>query len=156
MLDRIRNFLLQPEIITTSERKFDIEDNLRDATAVLLVQAALADGNFGSVERETIKVLLEKHFHLDSKESEEILTTAEQIEKDTNHILTFTQAIKTNYSTEERNEIIEMLWEVAYADGILHDYEAHLLRKIAGLIYVSDRERGESRKRVKKRMNKTK
>jgi uncharacterized tellurite resistance protein B-like protein len=45
-----------------------------------------------------------------------------------------------------------MLWEVAYADGQLHDYEASLLRRIAGLIYVGDRESGEARKRVLARL----
>jgi uncharacterized tellurite resistance protein B-like protein len=48
--------------------------------------------------------------------------------------------------------IIEMLWEVVYADGVLHDYEANLLRRIGGLIYVSDRDRGAARKRVMKRL----
>jgi len=48
--------------------------------------------------------------------------------------------------------VIEMLWEVAYADGQLHDYEANLLRRITGLLYVSDRESGEARKRVLARL----
>ena len=49
---------------------------------------------------------------------------------------------------EERIGVIEMLWEVAYADGELHDYEASLLRRVAGLLYVSDRANGEARLRV--------
>jgi uncharacterized tellurite resistance protein B-like protein len=48
--------------------------------------------------------------------------------------------------------VIEMLWEVAYADGRLHDYEASLLRRVTGLLYVSDRDSGEARKRVLARL----
>ena len=46
-----------------------------------------------------------------------------------------------------------MLWEVAYADGVLHDYEANLLRRVGGLIYVNDRERGDARRRVLARID---
>jgi uncharacterized tellurite resistance protein B-like protein len=49
-------------------------------------------------------------------------------------------------------ELIEMLWEVAYADGVLDEYEDSLLRRVGGLIYVPDRERGEARRRVLKRL----
>ena len=53
---------------------------------------------------------------------------------------------------EERVKIIEMLWEVAYADGVVHHYEANLIRRINGLLYVSDRDSGAARKRVAARL----
>ncbi len=56
------------------------------------------------------------------------------------------------FSDAERIELIEMLWEVAYADGVVHDYEHNLLRRIAGLIYVTDRDRGLARNRVLARL----
>ena len=65
-----------------------------------------------------------------------------------------TRVIKDNYSQQERVELIEMIWEVVYADGVRHDYEDSLLRRIAGLIYVSDRDRGNARKRVLERLGK--
>ena len=55
----------------------------------------------------------------------------------------FTRIINERLSFEERVEIIEMLWEVAYADGVLDEYEDSLLRRVGGLIYVPDRERGD-------------
>ena len=58
------------------------------------------------------------------------------------------QAIKRAYSEEERVGVIEKMWEVVYADGVLDDYEANLLRRVAGLIYVPDRESGQARQRV--------
>jgi uncharacterized tellurite resistance protein B-like protein len=53
---------------------------------------------------------------------------------------------------EERVAIIEMLWEVVYADGTLHEYEASLLRRVCGLIYVTDQDSGTARKRVLEKM----
>jgi len=49
--------------------------------------------------------------------------------------------------------MIEMLWEVAYADGSLHDFESNMLRRVAGLLYVTDRESGDARKRVVARLS---
>jgi uncharacterized tellurite resistance protein B-like protein len=56
--------------------------------------------------------------------------------------------IKDSFDQEERVELMEMLWEVVYADGALHHLEANLMRRIAGLIFVPDRESGEARKRA--------
>jgi uncharacterized tellurite resistance protein B-like protein len=57
-------------------------------------------------------------------------------------------AINQGFTHEERVELLEMLWRVIYADGLQHDYEANLMRRLAGLLYVSDRECGEARQRV--------
>ncbi len=64
----------------------------------------------------------------------------------------FTRVVKDSFSHAERVELIEMIWEVVYADGERHDYEDSLMRRIAGLIYVSDRERGEARRRALARL----
>ena len=61
-------------------------------------------------------------------------------------------AVKDGFDQEERIRLIEMLWEVAYADGELHDYEASLMRRITGLLYISDRDSGEARQRVLARL----
>ena len=64
----------------------------------------------------------------------------------------FTRIINRRLSPEQRVELIEMLWEVAYADGELDEYEDSLLRRVGGLIYVPDHERGAGRQRVLKRL----
>ena len=60
--------------------------------------------------------------------------------------------VKAAFSQEERIELMEMLWEVVYADGELHHYEANLMRRLAGLLQVSDRDAGSARKRARKRL----
>ncbi len=127
-------------------------DGKQLAAATLMVEAACLDGNFDAAERDTIHSLLGRNFGLSEEESATLMSEAEGAQDEANHLLRFTRAIKDGYALEERVELIEMLWEVAYADGILHDYEANLLRRIGGLIYVSDRERGAARQRVASRL----
>ena len=127
-------------------------DEILIAACALLVEAALLDGEFGAAERRTINDILTQRMLLNEVEAAEILNAAEKWQKDANQLLGYTRTIKQGFSHEERVEIIEMLWEVAYADGVLHDYEANLLRRVGGLIYVTDRERGDARRRVQARL----
>jgi uncharacterized tellurite resistance protein B-like protein len=80
-----------------------------------------------------------------------LVEAAEQRVRDTAQYFPFTREISKRLSMEQRVGIIEMLWEVAYADGVLDPHEDMLLRQIAGLIHVPDRERGLARKRALER-----
>jgi uncharacterized tellurite resistance protein B-like protein len=130
-------------------------DELQIAAAALLVEAACLDGHYGNAEQAAIYNLLRRRFGLNEAEAASLheLGVAEQ--SGANQLLGFTRVIKQRYSDEERIELIEMAWEVVYADGELHDHEANLLRRLGGLLYVSDRERGEARKRVLARLQPT-
>ena len=118
------------------------------AAISLLVEAALMDGTFDEEERSAIEVICKAQFNLSSDDAAALIAEAEADVAENPNLLRYTQAVKEHFSPEERIDIIEMLWRVVYADGNLHDYEANLLRRIGGLIYVSDRDRGEARKRV--------
>ncbi len=121
-------------------------DELHLAAAALLAEVALGDSEFDAAERTVIERLLRERFGL--AEAGRLVDAAERAARDASHLLRFTRVIKDNFSSAERIELIEMIWEVVYADGELHAYEDSLLRRIAGLIYVSDRDRGAARKRV--------
>jgi uncharacterized tellurite resistance protein B-like protein len=123
-------------------------DELHLAAAALLAEAALGDSHFDSAERGAIERLVRERFGLGETEAEHLIDAAEREARDASHLLRFTRVIKDNFTSEERIELIEMIWEVVYADGELHAYEDSLLRRIAGLIYVSDRDRGAARQRV--------
>ena len=122
------------------------------AAAALMIEAARVDGSFDAEERRAVSDLVERHFEISGAETETLIAAAEAAQDEANHLLRFTRDIKETFSLEERVELIEMLWEVAYADGVLHHYEANLLRRVGGLIYVSDRDRGSARKRVIERL----
>jgi uncharacterized tellurite resistance protein B-like protein len=150
MLDRLHRLLTgrapeaQPAAHSFEERQL--------AAAALLVEAASMDSEFGPAERAKIGQLLQDRFGLGAAEADDLLAEAERAAAASVQWQGFTQAIKDGFEPAERVEVIEMLWEVVYADGQLHDYEASLLRRITGLLYVSDRESGEARKRVLARL----
>ena len=122
------------------------------AAAALMVEAARVDGSFAEIERDRIRTLLVRHFQLSPWAAAELLSRAERTATESVAWQGFTRAIKDALPPEERVGILELLWEVVYADGTLHDYEASLLRRVAGLLYVSDRESGEARLRVMERL----
>ena len=150
MLDRIHRLLTgQPRTPQRPARSFE-ERQL--AAAALMVEAATLDDSFEAAERARIATLVQRHFGLGRAEADDLVAEAERAASASVELHGFTRAIKDGFDQAERVELIEMLWEVAYADGQLHDYEASLLRRIAGLLYVSDRESGEARKRALARL----
>lgn len=128
------------------------DERARLASAVLLVEAALMDGAVAAAERAHILSCLRERFGLSHEEAEDLFREADSAAAESVQLHAFTRSIKDSFSFEERVKLIEMLWEVAYADGHLHDYEANLVRRIGGLIYVPDVEGGAARKRAMARL----
>jgi uncharacterized tellurite resistance protein B-like protein len=110
------------------------------------------DGNFDDQERKSIISLMEQHFNLNDEESLTLISEAEKIIENAGDLYAFTRVIKDRYESEQRIEMVEMLWEVAFADGNVDHYESNLISRISGLIFVSDRDRGGARKRVMARL----
>ena len=103
-------------------------------------------------ERAAIERLLAERFALAPAAVRALVDEAETAVRHSTQFFPFTQQICKQLDPEARVRIIEMLWEVAYADGVLDPQEDMLLRRIAGLIYVSDGERGAARKRALERL----
>ncbi len=126
--------------------------DLQVAAAALLVEAAETDANFDAAERTKILDLVRVRFELTEAEAQSLLELAGDEVANASQLYGFTRVVKDNFDHDERVELMEMLWEVVYADGALHDLEASLMRRIAGLIYVPDRESGAARKRAMSRL----
>lgn len=122
------------------------------ATAALLVEAASMDGDVGAREHDRIIALLSERFRLTPQEAAELWDDGFDANRNATQLLPFTRSLKDALSYEERVDVIGMLWEVAYADGRLHDHEANLIRRISGLIYVSDQDSGAARKQALARL----
>lgn len=129
------------------------EDELQVAAAALLVEAARMDDSFGTEEWEAIRALLAGRFGLNEDETKTLMQAAETKATDAVELYSFARVVKDGFEHDERVELMEMLWTVVYADGTVHDHEANLLRRVAGLIYVSDRESGAARKRARAKLN---
>ncbi len=128
-------------------------EELRIAAAALMVEAAQLDDTFDARERDKIRELVTVRFELDAEEGDSLIEEAEARVAESIQIHGFTRVIKAKFSQEERIELVEMLWEVVYADGELHHYEANLMRSLAGLLQVSDRAAGAARKRARERLD---
>ena len=118
------------------------------AAAALLVEAACMDGHFDGDERDAVCAALGAHFGLSEAEAGTLIEEAEAAHHEATDLHRFTRAINDRYDHDDRLAVMEMLWEVVYADGRLHAYEANLIRRVGGLLHITDRERGEARKRV--------
>ena len=108
--------------------------------AALLVHAANIDENYSDHEKELVKEFIKSY--LKEENSDEILKKAEEIEKNSNQLLNYTNIIK-QISLEFKKDIIEHLWKILISDNTVDQYESNLMRRICGLIYFSDKECAE-------------
>ena len=150
MLNRLSAFFRRLE--DKPEIPSDGSDEMALAATALLVETAVMDVTFDEAERATITRLIGARFALDPAAAQALVVEAEQAVDASIQLFGFTKSINDHFSPEQRVELMEMLWEVAYADGIVHDFEENLLRRIAGLIYVTDRDRGLARNKVRERL----
>jgi uncharacterized tellurite resistance protein B-like protein len=125
--------------------------NPRLAVAVLMVEAALQDERFCERERAMIESLLMHRFSLSAQEYAQLIAAAEAQNKQMVQLHGHTDDISETMEMAERIELIGMLWDIAYADDRLHPEEDLLIRRIAGLISVGDRERVVARQRAQAR-----
>ena len=121
-----------------NEKNLSVENLLVTA---LLIHAAKIDENYTEVEKKIIKKALIDLYNIGSDEAEELIKNAEKKEDESNQIVEFTKEIK-KYSMESRLKIIEVIWKIVYSDGASDNYESNLIRRICGLLYVSDKDNG--------------
>jgi len=119
----------------------------------LLIHAAKMDEKYTNIEKELIKKAISSLFNIDKEKSDKILILSEEKEKESNQILEFTREIKKN-DINYRIKVIEILWKIIYSDGNADMFETNLMRRICGLLYVSDRESGEIKKKIQNQLHK--
>jgi len=129
------------------------QDELQLAVAALLLEAAVVvDGRFDDAERNAVSRILERRFGLSAEAAQDLLAAAKHRVEGSAQLFRFTSTINEQLPRERRVEVIEMLWQVAYTDGVLDPLEDTLLRRVAGLIDVSDRDRGDAKLRVMRQL----
>ena len=129
------------------EKKKSSSDNILICS--LLVHAAKIDDNYTDFEKKIIKKALIDLKLVEINEVEKLLKIAEEKEKESNQIIEFTKEIKKN-PMEFRLKIVEILWKIVYSDNAKDNYESNLIRRICGLLYVSDKDSGLIKEKVKK------
>ena len=142
MFDKLKNVF---------DKKIKLEneefDTLQIAISTLMIQTAVYDGVFDEQEKNKILELIKKYFDLNEDQKIFLFETAMKVNDESNDMQQFTRTLNDNLSEKEKLVIIEMLWKIIIADGQIDDYENALIRKISGLLYISDRDVGEIKKK---------
>lgn len=137
MLATISSFfdsLLKPGKQETPENSVD---RLHLASAALLVEIANADHEMDGKEREVLLDILERKLQLDKATLQNLWELAHAEHKDATSLFQFTSLINSAYGHREKVQLLQYMWEVAYADGRIDRYEEHLIRKVADLLYLT-------------------
>ena len=114
----------------------------------LLIHAAKIDENYTEIEKKIIIKTIIQLNQVSPNEAEKLLKIAEKKEEESNQIIEFTREIK-KYSMELRLKIIEIIWKIVYSDGTSDNYESNLIRRICGLLYITDKDNGIIKMKVK-------
>jgi uncharacterized tellurite resistance protein B-like protein len=132
--------ILKKHLGQGDESRDDDGKELQLATATLLMEVARADNRISEGERQDVKRLIEKHYGLSPELTREIALSAEHTAQHATSLYPFTRLINHACSSEEKVQIIGILWQVTCSDGYVDKYEEYLVRKIADLLYVPHRE----------------
>ena len=114
----------------------------------LMIEAANSDGKIDNKELEKIKLVLVDIFKEDRKNVDIILKKSIDNKNNSKSLYYYTSKINKNFSDKKKILLIETLWEIVLSDGELHDYESSLIRRLSGLLYISDVNSGNARKRA--------
>ena len=135
MLKAIKQFF-ESHIGQIDGQQENSEHRLQVATAALLVEIARADFHIEDQEVGQIAAALKAKFHLPVQEVEHLIELATQEAKQATSYYEFTSLINQEFSFEQKLKIVELMWQVAYADDYLQKYEEALIRKISDLLYI--------------------
>tara|TARA_B100001057_G_scaffold236856_1_gene237131 strand:- start:1319 stop:1768 length:450 start_codon:yes stop_codon:yes gene_type:complete len=114
----------------------------------LMIEAAYTDGQIDDTELKKIKFSLIEIFKENSNEVELVLNDALKNKNNSKSLHHYTSYINKNFADDKKLLLIEALWEIVLSDGDVHDFESNLIRRLAGLLYISDVNSGNARKRA--------
>ena len=136
-------------ILNNQNSKQDKEDNTNlELLCGLMIEAAYTDGHIDQGELNKIKNSLVNVFGEEIKEVELVLDEAVKNKNNSKSLHHYTSFINKNFDEEKKILLIETLWEIVLSDNEIHDFESNLIRRLSGLLYISDVNSGNARKRA--------
>ena len=145
MLQSLKNIFAGDQILNS-----DNENNEIDILSGLMIEAANTDGEVTQEELNKISYSLINIFKEDPQAVEVSLTKAFENKDNSKSLYYYTSKLNKSYTDEQKIKLIEVLWEIILADNEVHDFEANLIRRLAGLLYISDVECGNAKIRAGK------
>ena len=150
MLDGLRQFIADIVAPDAQQRTFD-EADYRLAATALLIHVVSLDGEPTEVEKRKLHSLIESRFGLDPGTADRLISSATQAEGEAVDLYHFTHLINRALDEEGRLRIVEMMWELVYADGQVSEFEDNVVWRAADLLGVSSRDRIDLKHRVAER-----
>lgn len=152
MFEKIKELFADLTGDTPSDRDLT-EDEFQLAAAALLVHATHIDGTIEKSETQKLHEILCARFDMTSSDATKLIREAEIKEQDSVDLFGFTSVLTRNLDQPGRQKIVEMLWEIVLADGIIHEFENNLVWRASELLGVSTQDRIRLRKEVEARAN---
>ena len=147
MFEALKTFLADTAGRTGADADF-AEDDYRLATAALLIHVANVDGAIDAAERQRLRDIIHDRFGLDAAATARLIARAEQSDKEAVDFFHFTNVLKHTLDNDGRCKIIEMMWDVVFADGEVTEFEENVVARISELLGVAPRERVTLRQKV--------
>ena len=146
MLQSLKNIFASDQTLNSETENAEI-----DILSGLMIEAANTDGEITQEELNKISHSLIGVFKEDPKAVEVSLTKAFENKDNSKSLYYYTSKLNKSYSNENKIKLIEVLWEIILADNEIHDFETNLIRRLAGLLYISDVECGNAKIRAGKK-----
>lgn len=141
MMNLVRKFFRQHILVQLEQDDPQRQEQaLQLATATLLFEMALADDTVAERERQTMFEQLREYFALDAEAANELVALAADSSRHLTCLQGFTRMLNETFSQQQKVQVVEMLWRVAFSDAVLDKYEELFVRRIADLLYVPHRE----------------
>ena len=147
MLDTFRSLFAELTGEPRREHRY-ADDDYRLAAAALLVHVLSIDGSISARERARLHTVLKYRFELDDRQTDELIAEATLMEGESVDLYVFTQLLNRRLDDEGRRRVVEMMWEMSYADGKVDEFEDNLIWRAADLLNVPSRERIALRREV--------
>lgn len=121
---------------------------IEEAVVVLLLRAANIDGKKDEQEIEAIKRLIIQQFNYDEEKADILIASASEKEESSADLFEWSKIINDHYDLDSKKIVFSMMCEIICADGLIDPFESNLIRRLSGLLYISDKDAGAIKKKV--------
>ena len=153
MIDIVKRFFSKSKEDDSDDKSQKTEHDLRVATCALFVEMARIDETFTEEEMETIISILNEKYGLSRELADALIEEANKELDDSVDLWQFARLINENYSTDEKIEIVETLWQIVYVDGKMDQYEHYLMNKLKNLLRLTHGQLIDAKLKVKHSKN---
>lgn len=147
MLDSLRSFLSELTDETAEPQRFDRDDE-RLAAAALLIHVSMIDGVQSESERTMLREVLQGEFDLGDGDADRLIAAATAADREAIDLYGFTSLLNRRLDEAGRLRVVEMMWEIVYADGRMNEFEDNIVWRAADLLHISQHDRIALRQRV--------